>query len=341
MRIHGLFQKRLAGDDALLELARLRFDEVAMGPEIHSGSPADFAHQYGFRPETASTAVVHLPRNWNVLNTDHHDGICALAGCAAGKAFGFVIHDLNEIETDPGGVLQNLHRLATRLRRIPNAPILFVEYAVGLDPVRYIDFLRKFDDCEEISACLDVGHIGIRQARKAYAAKYPGEDACALHPDSPELPDRIEALAAAVQSALPVTIKVIRAFTASETPIHFHLHDGHPLANSKFGVSDHRGFLAPIAIPFAHNGRRSLPPLFGPSGLRKILATALTHSRPEQLTFTLEIHETGGRLPLGNAKHFFHHWKEIRNAEQMSHWLNTLQQQAELFRAIWAETTSS
>jgi len=35
----GLFEKRIEGDDALLELARLRFKQARMGAEMHAATP--------------------------------------------------------------------------------------------------------------------------------------------------------------------------------------------------------------------------------------------------------------------------------------------------------------
>ncbi len=333
--ILGLFQKRLAGDDALLELARLRFEEVAMDPEIHAGSPEDFLHQHSFRPENACTVVVHFPRNWSLLNADDHEQIRRMARCAAGKAHGFVIHDLKEMERAPELVVRQLRKLAALLREIPESPVLFVEYAVGIDPGRFVETLQRVKEHREISACIDIGHIGIRQARRAYAERYPGEDPCALTPESRELPDRIDALIDSARIGLRSTVEVIRETAVSGKPLHFHLHDGHPLAKSSYGVPDHRGFLEPIPIPFVCNGRRSLPPLFGPAGLRKIVDAARTRAGAGYLTFTFEIHETHGRLPLGNAEPLFGNWNDTGNAEQMNHWLSSLQNHAELLRAGW------
>ena len=35
----GLFEKRIEGDDALMELARLRFQQAKMGAEMHAATP--------------------------------------------------------------------------------------------------------------------------------------------------------------------------------------------------------------------------------------------------------------------------------------------------------------
>ena len=37
----GLFQKRFEGDDALLELARRRFEQAGLGAEMYAGTPEE------------------------------------------------------------------------------------------------------------------------------------------------------------------------------------------------------------------------------------------------------------------------------------------------------------
>ena len=51
-----------------------------------------------------------------------------------------------------------------------------------------------------------------------------------------------------------------------------------------------------------------------------------------RLSFTLEIHPTGGRLGLADAAGLFRHWTDKTNAEQMNHWLSVLQVNHALLR---------
>jgi hypothetical protein len=46
----------------------------------------------------------------------------------------------------------------------------------------------------------------------------------------------------------------------------------------------------------------------------------------ERPSLTLEIHQSEGRLPLGDAAPLFGHWRDITNAERMNHWLSVLAQ---------------
>jgi hypothetical protein len=85
-------------------------------------------------------------------------------------------------------------------------------------------------------------------------------------------------------------------------------------------------------VPFEHRGRRSLDPLYGPSGLAAIVRTATAAYGPERVSFTLEIHQADGRLPVGDAAALFRHWRDLTNAERMNAWLETLAENAALVR---------
>jgi len=67
----ALFQKRIEGDDALLELARLRFFKAGLGAEIYATNPDELQWLLRFKPNNSVPVVVHLPRKINLL--DHKD----------------------------------------------------------------------------------------------------------------------------------------------------------------------------------------------------------------------------------------------------------------------------
>ena len=116
-------------------------------------------------------------------------------------------------------------------------------------------------------------------------------------------------------------------------PLHFHLHDAHPLSTSSFfGVSDHLSFFAEIPINFEYRGRPTLPPMFGPDGLSNLVNRTLELVGSRAVSFTLEIHPTGERLPLGEAASIFEHWTDKTSAEQMNHWLGVLKRNHDLLR---------
>jgi len=66
--VHGLFQRRVAGDDALLELAALRFAEMGLAAEVYAGTPDELEHILAFVPPHPYLPVVHLNRRINVLH---------------------------------------------------------------------------------------------------------------------------------------------------------------------------------------------------------------------------------------------------------------------------------
>ncbi len=115
-------------------------------------------------------------------------------------------------------------------------------------------------------------------------------------------------------------LHTIEALAKLEKPLHFHLHDAHPLYDkSSFGLSDHLSFFETIPVPFRES---PLPPLYGPDGLAQILRVA-THA--SALSLSLEIHPCGERLPLDPAAEaFFSHWGDTANAERTNHWLMCL-----------------
>ena len=84
----------------------------------------------------------------------------------------------------------------------------------------------------------------------------------------------------------------------------------------------HLSFLSEIPLRFEYRGRRSVPLMLGPAGLRRIVAKA--SEAISVVSFTLEIHPTFERLSLGDAEPLFGHWRDKANAEQMNHWLPVL-----------------
>ena len=222
-------------------------------------------------------------------------------------------------------------KMDDQLERVKGCPLLFVEYAVGLEPEDFTRFFSAIPDLDRIGACIDIGHIGIRQARSFYARGHGGEDVCALKSQGARLPQVMADVDAAVSFGAAAALEMVEKLAAFTKPVHFHLHDGHPLSTfSPFGVSDHLSFLAEIPLNFEHNGRRVAAPMFGPAGLWKLVVRAVELMGPRRLSFTLEIHPTDERLPLGDAAQLFGHWTDKTNAEKMNHWLSVLSRNHQL-----------
>jgi hypothetical protein len=320
----GLFEKRVEGDDALMELARLRFQQARMGAEMHAAIPQQLEELMRFRP-TDFPVVVHLPRHFNLLDEEHRNQIAAMASAFAGRIYGLVIHDHPDLVSRSDDFVRAAQALDSRLAQSRACPLLFVEYAAGLEPRMFARFFESIRDFAHISACIDVGHVGIKQARNTFASMHLGEDICALKNLPAQIPHMISDVETAVGSALPSVLDLIAELGKIGKPVHFHLHDGHPLSTfSPFGVSDHLSFLIEMPLAFEYRGRRSVPLMFGRSGLHQFAKKAVQCIGRERVSFTLEIHPLAGQLSLGDAAPLFNHWVDKTNAERMNHWLAVL-----------------
>jgi hypothetical protein len=74
--------------------------------------------------------------------------------------------------------------------------------------------------------------------------------------------------------------------------------------------------------------------MYGPGGLASIVSTAIDACPPQEVSFTLEIHQVEGRLPLSDAAWLFDHWQNTTNAERMNYWLSVLSENAMLMASI-------
>jgi hypothetical protein len=338
-RLLALFQKRIEGDDALLELARLRFREAGLGAEYYAANPEELGWLLRFRPQPAAPVVVHLPREMDLFAREGRRQMLSWAVACKDRIYGLVVHDQMAIRGRPDDYRAVLVEIDTALRAVKGSPLLFIEYAAGLAPELFCRLFESIQALRKISACIDIGHLGIWQARDIFSRRHPGEDVCGLDPSDSRVPGLMADIEAAVQTSLPAVLQVITRLGALGKPLHFHLHDGHPLSKaSDFGVSDHLSLLAEIPIPFQFKGKRVLAPMFGPAGLQKIVTRICATLEPDFISLTLEIHPTAERLALGAAAHLFSHWQDKTNAERMNHWLAVLDRNRRLLEevpALW------
>jgi len=326
----ALFQKRIEGDDALLQLAALKFKKAGLGAEYYAETPDELDTLLRFSPDAESPATVHLPRWINLFEKDHRTLVLEFAEKFKERLLGIIIHDQKEIVDQFDDYLKMLREMESSLSRV-EAPFLFLEYAVGLDPDLFIKLFRAASDLEHVSSCIDIGHIGIRHTRHVFSQKYPGKDICALKPGDPGLKEIIMDVEEAVEAAPAEVLRVILEIGSLRKPLHYHLHDAHPLSTySPFGVSDHLSFLNKIMLPFEYMGVRSLDLMFGPFWLSRIVIEAIELLGPDHVSFMLEIHPTEGRIPLGDASYLFHHWQDKGNAERMNFWLAVLYENQQL-----------
>lgn len=271
--------------------------------------------------------TVHLSRGLNMLRERDRAVVADFAARFARRLSGIVVHDHADMGERTSELVAALRELDTRLARSPGAPWLFLEYAAGLEPGLFVDLAERLRNAERVSCCIDVGHVGIRQACARFAGEHPDISLRSLTPQDKRLPDLVTDVQDAVASALHDTLEMTRSIGRLGKNLHFHLHDGHPLVG---GLADHFTFLMRLPIPFSHEGRKSLATLYGPAGLAAIVAAAAEACGLDRASFTLEIHQAEGRLPVGDAESLFRHWPDTTNAERMNYWLSVLAQNAML-----------
>jgi hypothetical protein len=325
--VHALFQQRVEGDDALLRLAGLRFAQMGTAAEVYADTPDQLEHVLRYVPPHPRRPVVHLNRSVNVLHGRDRAAVAEFADRFAGRVAGLVVHDKREMGAQTDRLVDGMRELDARLRARPDGPLVFLEYAAGLDRGWFVEVAERLQDAERVSCCIDVGHIGLRQVAAVFADRHPGLDLKKLGPADDRLPGLVADIQDAVASALPHILDVTRSLARLGKHLHFHLHDGHPLVR---GLRDHFSFLARLPIPFGYQGRQSLGMMYGPDGLAAIVSAAAEACPPRGVSFTLEVHQAEGRLPLADAAGLFAHWQDTTNAERMNYWLSVLAENAML-----------
>lgn len=329
-RMLALFQRRIEGDDALLRLAQLRFRESGLGPEYYAESPEELSWLLGFRPSAGAPVAVHLPRGIDIFQRAGREYVVDFIRRFRGEVGAFILHDQPEVESRLEDYVSAVNEVDRGLSGTDGGPCLFIEYAAHLRRGVFVELFRRIRDVRGVSACVDTGHVGLKKVAEHFSERHPGEDVFSLSAE------RLRAMVGQVQdaaaSALPALLRMTRELCTIGKPLHFHLHDGHPLLRSPAGLSDHFGFLERVPIPFEWMGRREVDPMYGPSGLREIAGEALRGLGPEGVAFSLEIHESAGRLPLGEAAFLFGRWTDMTNAERMSHWLGAIAENHTLLR---------
>jgi hypothetical protein len=331
--IHALFHRRYGGDDALLRLAALRFAQLGLAAELYAATAEELEGVLPFAPTAPSLPTVHLHRDINLLHEQGRDVVGALADRFAGRIGGMVVHDQRDMGEQTDLLVSVLREFDARLGE--DRPFVFLEYAAWLEPAWFVEVAERLRDASRVSVCIDIGHIGIRQASARFAAGHPGLRLQDLGPRDGRLPEVVADVQDAMAGALRDVIEVIEAVARLGKHVHFHLHDGHPLI---WGLSDHFTFLRRLPIPFEYQGRRSLDMLYGPGGLASIVSAACSAA---SVSFTLEVHQVEGRLPLDDAAGLFSGWPDTTNAERMNYWLSVLGENAILLSEGLASQSSS
>jgi hypothetical protein len=323
--VRGLFRRQVAGDDALLALAALRFSQAGMPAELYADSPDDLLHQLPFVPEHETLPTVHLDRRLDLLVAADREQVAQFAEISAGRVAGLVVHDRRPMRDRVPELVAALRELGDR----DHGPRVYLEYAAGHPPHWFADVADRTADLGRAGVCIDVGHVGLAQVRRELAVP-PSVGPLSVRDGSLEAAaDRVQA---ATAEALPTVLGLIRDVAGTGAAVHFHLHDGHPAVPD---LSDHFSFLFRLPVPFGVDGVRSLTPMYGPAGLAAILAEAVAALPPERLSLTLEVHQAEGRLPLtGEARGLFRHWSDPTNAERLNYWLSVVADNHLLARTV-------
>ena len=334
-RLHAIFHRQVPGDEALLRLAQARLAAAGVLPEFYPGSPDDLDRALAFHPLPGQPFRVHLPRDARLLEEKGRDLVCAFAGRFRDQPAGLLVHDQPELASRFDDYAAAVRALDAGLRRQGPGPVVHIEYAAGVPAEAFVALFEAVKDCPRVAACVDISHVGIRQCQRAYERLHPGEDVCHLKWNHPALPGRVGDVQSACATALPVVVQMVTALGRLGRPLHFHLHDGHPASTfSAYGVSDHLSFDHDIPIAFRWRGGWTLPTLYGPLGLKRIVDEARRALPDERLSLTLEIHPQQGRLPLGEDADLFAHWRDKANAERMNDWIEILVRNQRLLRAV-------
>jgi hypothetical protein len=328
--LHALFDLRYEGDDALLRFTRRRFEQAGLAAEAYGGSFEYLERLLAYAPRGARPPTVHLPRDIDIVRERDRDRVISFVERFGSRVSGFVVHDRKHMPSRVEEVRVAAEKIGQALAGSGDA-WLYLEYASALDVTSFAELAAGFADVDRVSVCLDVGHIGVAAARRRFAELRPGLgfDLGELTPGDARLPDVVQDVQAAVSGGLPAVLELTTAVSRHGKPVHFHLHDGHPVVQ---GLADHFGFTTRVPVPFWHAGRRSLTPLYGPAGLGSIVRTARAATGGE-CSFTLEIHQVEARLPVGDAADLFSRWADTTNAERTNAWLAVLASDADLVRA--------
>lgn len=315
--IRGLFQQRVAGDGALLQLTRLRFGQAGMPAELYADTPDELDRLLGLVPAHPTLPTVHLNRRLNLLDPADRAVVAAFVIRFDSRVSGFVVHDRRQMIGREDALTDALRELGDR----ESGPMVFLEYAAGAPLDWFAEMAHRVAEVPRVGSCLDTGHVGLAEVRRRLAAG-PGGRAATFSLTDVALPHHVERVQEATGAGLPAVLGLIDDLAPLNKPLHFHLHDGHPAVT---GLSDHFSFLTRFPIGFDHRGARSLGPMFGPSGLGAILRRAVSGCGIRRLSLTLEVHQGEGRLPLGpDATELFRHWIDLTNAERLNYWLSVI-----------------
>ena len=147
--LRALLQQRVEGDDALLQLAQLRFAQAGLAAEVYADTPEQLDRVLGFIPSHRYLPVVHLNRGVNVLQARGRAVVEAFAARFAGRVWALVVHDKAEMVARENDLLAAMRELGTGLSVRPEGPYLFLEYAAGLELGWFVEVAERLREVEQ------------------------------------------------------------------------------------------------------------------------------------------------------------------------------------------------
>ena len=247
-----------------------------MPAEVYAENPDQLEYLLRFVPENDTLPVVHLNRSADLLRQSGRDLVESFASRFPGRVAGLVVHDKAAMAERLPEVLATMRALGTPSPGHAGRPMVYLEYAAGLPVDLFAALGEQLADVDRASLCIDIGHVAVQHARGVRLSSSSDAHWSNLSLTDPRLPEVADQVEAATRSALQVVLELISRVCTIGKPVHFHLHDGHPLVP---GLSDHFSFLTRFPVPFEVAGAYALPPLFGPDGLAAVLDQAVRKQR--------------------------------------------------------------
>ncbi len=336
--VNGLLNYHIKGDDALLYLGKDRYQRAGMGVEIHPGTPEHLGQILKFTPDTGRSTA-HLPYSV-VLDHDDTDRVRDFVLTGGSQIAGYVLHDtLFYVDNFAAGI-ELIKRLSGKLEGHSEG-VVYIEYAACLPFELFYKLVEAVTGLPNIGICLDVGHIGINATMlelREINQNFADED---LKPGPAMTLERYNTIAGAAQRGREFAINYVESICKHEIPIHFHLHDGHPLSTfSPYGVCDHLPFFWEIPTLLPNIG--AIGGLYGVSGLKRILEIALRRINVSKTSFTLEIHpQKGFKVLEDEYLNHFANWADLTNARAMNYWIDLVIQNGMIFNNLCTEILSA
>ena len=160
---------------------------MGLAAEAYADTPAELEHVLRFVPPApVPPDGPPEPRHQCAARAEPRRGR-GVRRPLRGPLSGIVVHDNREMGPQTDRLITVMRELNARLCERPGGPVVFLEYAAGLEPGWFVEVAERLQDAERVSCCIDVGHLGIRQASASFAQRHPGLSLRSLSPEDGRL----------------------------------------------------------------------------------------------------------------------------------------------------------